>query len=120
MARARWRWSTWQLALFAVVFGSIELTFFTANLAKVTHGGWLTLLIAIVLFTVLLTWRRGAGLVTARRTEREGPLRDFIDTLHATNIPWVPGTAVFPHHPNKETTPLALRANVAHNHAREL
>ncbi|MFG1658253.1 potassium transporter Kup [Micromonospora chersina] len=117
VARVLWRWATWQVAVFAVVAGSIELTFFTANLAKVTHGGWLTLLIAIIVFTVLLTWRRGAELVTARRIEREGPLSDFIDTLHATNIPWVPGTAVFPH-PNKETTPLALRANVAYNHVR--
>ncbi|MET8910356.1 KUP/HAK/KT family potassium transporter [Micromonospora sp. NPDC004551] len=117
VARARWRWPTWRLWVFGVVFGSIELTFFTANLAKVTHGGWLTLLIAGALFTVLLTWRRGAELVTARRIEREGPLAEFIDTLHTTNIPWVPGTAVFPH-PNKETTPLALRANVAHFHVR--
>ena len=30
-------------------------------------------------------------------------------------MPRVPGTAVFPH-PGKETTPLALRANVEHNH----
>ncbi|WP_236647945.1 potassium transporter Kup [Micromonospora sicca] len=117
VAGALWRWAAWRLVLFGVVFGSIELTFFTANLAKVSHGGWLTLLIAIVVFTALVRWRRGAELVTARRIEREGPLRDFIDTLHATNIPWVPGTAVFPH-PNKETTPLALRANVAHNHVR--
>ena len=117
VARAWWHWTTWQLVLFGVVFGSIELTFFTANLAKVTHGGWLTLLIAIILFTALLTWRRGAELVTPRRIEREGPLPEFIDNLHAMNIPWVPGTAVFPH-PNKETTPLALRANVAHNHVR--
>ncbi|WP_375373444.1 potassium transporter Kup [Micromonospora sp. ATA51] len=67
VARVLWHWTTWQVALFAVVVGSIELTFFTANLAKVTHGGWLTLLIAIILFTILLTWRRGAELVTARR-----------------------------------------------------
>ncbi|MEU4471043.1 KUP/HAK/KT family potassium transporter [Micromonospora sp. NPDC023888] len=117
VARVQWHWSAWRLILFGVVFGSLELTFFTANLAKVTHGGWLTLLIALVLFTILLTWRRGAKLVTARRTEREGPLRDFIDGLHAANTPRVAGTAVFPH-PNKETTPLALRANVAHNHIR--
>ncbi|MGI5521573.1 potassium transporter Kup [Micromonospora sp. CA-259024] len=117
VARALWHWTTWRLVLFGLVFGSLELTFFIANLAKVTHGGWLTLLIAIILFTVLLTWRRGAQLVTARRIEREGPLPDFIDTLHATNVPWVPGTAVFPH-PNKATTPLALRANVAYYHVR--
>ncbi|GAB3946911.1 hypothetical protein GCM10027614_41230 [Micromonospora vulcania] len=85
VARLRWRWSTGKLVIFGAVFGSLELTFFTANLAKVTHGGWLTLLIAVVLFTLLLTWRRGAELVTARRIEREGPLRDFIDALHAAN-----------------------------------
>ncbi|WP_241825543.1 potassium transporter Kup [Micromonospora sp. CB01531] len=117
VARALWRWSARRVVLFGVVFGSIELIFFTANLAKVSHGGWLTLLIAVALFTILVTWRRGAELVTPRRTEREGPLRDFIDTLHAADIPRVPGTAVFPH-PNKDTTPLALRANVAHNHVR--
>ncbi|MFU8874573.1 potassium transporter Kup [Micromonospora sp. SL4-19] len=117
VASRRWRWSARRVALFGVVFGSIELIFFTANLAKVSHGGWLTLLIAIVVFTILMTWQRGAELVTARRTEREGPLPDFIETLHDVDLPWVPGTAVFPH-PNKETTPLALRANVAHNHVR--
>ncbi len=117
VARALWHWPTWQITLFGIAFGSIELIFFAANLAKVGHGGWLTLLIASVVFTILLTWRRGTSLVSARRIEREGPLPEFIDTLHTTNIPWVPGTAVFPH-PNKETTPLALRANVAHNHVR--
>ncbi|MFG2053069.1 potassium transporter Kup [Micromonospora sp. NPDC048930] len=117
VARALWHWSVRRVVLFGVVFGAIELVFFAANLAKVSHGGWLTLLIAIVVFTILVTWRRGAELVTPRRVEREGPLAAFIGDLHARNIPWVPGTAVFPH-PNKETTPLALRANVAHNHVR--
>jgi KUP system potassium uptake protein len=117
VARGMWRWPAWRVVLFGAVFGSIELTFFTANLTKVTHGGWLTLLIAAIVFTIMVTWQRGRELVTARRIEREGPLLDFIDSLHAMNIPWVPGTAVFPH-PNKETTPLALRANVAHNHVR--
>jgi KUP system potassium uptake protein len=117
VARGLWHWAAWRVALLGVAFGSIELTFFTANLSKVTHGGWLTLLIAVIVFTIMVTWQRGRELVTARRIEREGPLPDFIDTLHTMDIPQVPGTAVFPH-PNKDTTPLALRANVAHNHVR--
>ncbi|ASW57722.1 potassium transporter Kup [Plantactinospora sp. KBS50] len=117
LARDLWRWDGWRVALFAVVFGSLEATFFAASLTKVTHGGWLTLLIAAALFIAMLTWRRGRELVTARRVEKEGPLRDFIDGLRAADIPQVPGVAVFPH-PNKETTPLALRANVAHNQVR--
>jgi KUP system potassium uptake protein len=117
VAHGLWRWAPWQLALFAVIFGSLELTFFTANLSKITHGGWLTLLIATLVFTIMVTWQRGRELVTARRIEREGPLRQFINTLHTLELPRVPGTAVFPH-PNQDTTPLALRANVTHNHIR--
>jgi KUP system potassium uptake protein len=115
VARKLWRWAIWRCVLVGIIFGGAELTYFAGNLTKITHGGWLTLLIAIIVFTTMLTWQRGREIVTARRAEMEGPLLDFIDQLHATNVPRVPGTAVFPH-ATKETTPLALRANVAHNH----
>ena len=115
VARALWHWKTWQLVVFGVVFGGIELTYFGANLTKVTHGGWLTLLIAAGVFTAMVTWQRGREIVTARRFEKEGLLLDFIAGVRADGVPRVPGTAVFPH-PNNQTTPLALRANVAHNH----
>jgi KUP system potassium uptake protein len=114
VARASWKWPAWKLALAGVVFGGTELTFFAANLTKIVHGGWLPLLIAAAIFTVMTTWQRGREIVTARRVELEGPLGDFIDDLHAHEVMRVPGTAVFPHL-SKETTPLALRANVAYN-----
>lgn len=53
--------------------------------------------------------------MTARRTEAEGPLLDFITSLRGTDVKRVAGTAVFPH-PTMQTTPLALRANVERNH----
>ena len=69
------------------------------------------------MFTVLTTWQRGRELVTLRREQDEGPLQAFIDALHGRGPPLhrVPGTAVFLNR-GKETTPLALRANVEHNH----
>jgi KUP system potassium uptake protein len=115
VARAQWRWPPWQLCGLGLLFGVVELTFFSANLLKVREGGWLTLLIAAAVFTVMTTWQRGREIVTARRTEMEGSLRSFIDEVHAGRVLRVPGTAVFPH-ASKETTPLALRANVEHNH----
>jgi KUP system potassium uptake protein len=115
VARVRWRWAGWKLALVAVVIGGAEVTYFAANLTKVAHGGWLPLLIAVSVFTIMKTWERGRQIVTERRTKKEGPLPGFIDDLRDANITRVPGTAVFPH-PTKETTPLALRANVEHNH----
>ena len=101
--------------LVAVVFGGVELTFLAANLTKIVHGGWLPLLVAAVVVTVMTTWQRGRRIVTARRVELEGPLPDFVEELQRRRIPRVPGTAVFPH-PTKETAPLALRANVEFNH----
>jgi KUP system potassium uptake protein len=117
VARSRWHWAPWRLVLAGVVFGGTELTFFSANLTKVTHGGWLTLLIALVVFTLMLTWQRGRQIVSARRAEMEGALPGFLDTIHTNRVKVqrVPGTAVFAH-PNKDTTPLALRVNVTYNH----
>ena len=100
-----------------VVFLSAELTFFAANLTKIAHGGWLPLLVAAVVFTVLMTWQRGRVVVTRNRTAEEGVLTEFLDHLHHLDPPLhrVPGTAVFLN-ASADTTPLALRTNVEHNH----
>ncbi|HWH99290.1 MAG TPA: KUP/HAK/KT family potassium transporter, partial [Propionibacteriaceae bacterium] len=115
VARSLFQWSTWQLVLAAVMFGGTEVTFLAANLTKVFHGGWLPLLIAAVMFTVMTTWQKGRTLITDRRNHEEGPLADFVERLHTDPVTRIPGTAIFPH-PTKQTTPLALRANVQHNH----
>jgi KUP system potassium uptake protein len=117
VARLLWHKPRRLIALGAVVFLIVELAFFAANLTKVAHGGWLPLAIAFAVFTVLTTWRKGRDIVTANRSREEGSLREFIDELDGRDFPVqrVPGTAVFLN-ANPHTTPLALRANVEHNH----
>lgn len=114
-ARSAWRWPVAGLAVLWVLFSVLELTFLAANLTKVAHGGWLPLVIALVMVTLMLTWGRGRELVTRRRVELEGPLSDFIDQMRRERPQRVEGTAVFLH-PSKETVPLALRENVVFNH----
>ncbi|GAA1936731.1 potassium transporter Kup [Kitasatospora viridis] len=117
VARVMMRKPRWLIAVGAVVFLTTEIAFFAANLTKVVHGGWLPLLVAFTVFTVLITWQRGRQIVTPNRTALEGPLRAFVDEVDAMDPPVhrVDGTAVFLN-ANLETTPLALRANVEHNH----
>ena len=115
VARRRWHWRPWQLVLAAVTFGGIELSFLGANLTKVLSGGWLPLLIAATLALIMTTWRKGREITVQNRTAAEGPLQDFIEKVRKHQITRVRGTGVFPH-PTKDTTPLALRANVEHNH----
>jgi KUP system potassium uptake protein len=114
-ATTAWRWPWWKLALVAVVIGGLELTFLAGNLAKIAYGGWLPLLVAAVVVTVMTTWYRGQSIITARRAEREGGIPAFVEQLRAEPAPRVCGTAVFPHL-TKETVPLGLRANLEFNH----
>ena len=116
-ARHQWRWPLWIVLTGGGVLLAIDLLFFAANLTKLLHGAWLPLLIGIITFTILTTWQRGRELVTQLRVHDEGPLRAFIEQLHAMKPPLarVPGTAVFLNR-GKDTAPLAMRANVEHNH----
>jgi KUP system potassium uptake protein len=100
----------------AIAFLIVDLTFFTANLPKIVHGGWFPLAIAAIVFIVLTTWQRGREIVTKKRTELEGPLRDFVEEIRDPEQPISrsPRTGIFLD-ANPETTPLALRANVEHN-----
>ncbi len=115
LARLVWRVAAWKIAVASVLIVGVELVFFAGNLAKLLHGGWLPLLIAGAVVLVMFTWREGAASVRARRQEIEGPLSDFIEMVHERDVPRVPGLAVYPH-PDKLTTPLALRQNVEFNH----
>jgi KUP system potassium uptake protein len=117
VARLRWHWHKWKLAAVAALFVPMEATFLAGNLGKIAHGGWLPLAIGGGVYTLMTTWHRGSEIVRANRMRQEGPLREFIAELHAMQppLPRVLGTAVFLN-PARDTTPLALRANVEHNH----
>jgi KUP system potassium uptake protein len=116
VVRYQWGRPMWLAAAGAVPLLTVDLLFFAANLTKLPHGAWLSLLIAIAVFTVLVTWQRGRQLVTQLREQDEGPLRTFVDDLHARRPPLhrVPGTAVFLNR-GSTTAPLAMSANVEHN-----
>ncbi|HEY0534162.1 MAG TPA: KUP/HAK/KT family potassium transporter [Actinoplanes sp.] len=119
VARQRWRTPVWLLVTAATPLLLVDLLFVAANLTKLVHGAWLPLLIGLTAFTVMTTWQRGRAIVTAERKKREGSLSEFIDELrdNPSATVRVPGTAVFLNR-GKETAPLAMRANVEHNHVR--
>lgn len=117
VARIRWNTPLWLLLLGAGALLTVDLLFLAANMTKLVHGAWLPLLIALTAFTVMTTWERGRTIVTPAREQAEGPLRAFVDQLNedTARVVRVPGTAVFLNR-SKDTTPLAMRANVEHNH----
>jgi KUP system potassium uptake protein len=119
VARLKWHTPLWLLGIGAFLLLGVDLLFVAANLTKLVHGAWLPLLIGLTAFTVMTTWQRGREIVTAERERREGPLPEFVERLRNNKalIRPVRGTAVFLNR-GKQTAPLALRANLEHNHIR--
>ncbi|MFN8032722.1 MAG: potassium transporter Kup [Mycobacterium sp.] len=117
IARNRWHWPLWIVVLGGGLLLVVDLMFFAANLTKLVHGAWLPLLIGILAFTVMTTWQKGREIVTRARDEAEGPLPEFIAEIdsHQPPLPRIPGTAIFLNR-GSQTAPLAMRANVEHNH----
>jgi KUP system potassium uptake protein len=115
IAHTRWRVPLWLIVVGGSALLGVDLLFVAANLTKLVHGAWLPLLIAIITFTIMMTWQRGSTIVTRKRDIAEGPLDAFVDQLSKRRgLLRVPGTAVFLNRGSK-TAPLALRANVEHN-----
>jgi KUP system potassium uptake protein len=97
-----------------VLFLTIDLAFFGANALKVMQGGWVTLAVALALFTLMTTWKTGRRLVAERLTARAAPLDAFIATIERARPTRVPGTAVFMT-AQPTGTPPALAHNLRYN-----
>ena len=116
IARVRWRTPMWLIVIGGGALLAVDLMFVAANLTKLVHGAWLPLLIAVIVFTIMTTWRRGQEVVTREREKEEGPLREFVHqlALRHPRLMRVPGTSVVLNR-GKQTAPLAMRANVKFN-----
>jgi len=112
--RERWRWPAWVAASLMLIFLSVDLAFFGANALKLMQGGWVTLAVATLIFTLMTTWRTGRRLVAEQLTARAIPLDDFIASVAALRPVRVPGTAVFMT-AQPTGTPPALAHNLRYN-----
>jgi KUP system potassium uptake protein len=114
VARRIWRWSFWLVGVVGAVFLTIDLSFFAANTIKIEHGGWFPLVLGVVVFTILTTWRRGRELVIREIRQGGLALEPFISSLAAHPPLRVPGTAVFLT-ASQGSVPHALLHNLKHN-----
>ena len=91
----RWKWPVWAAALLMGMFLTIDLAFFGANALKIVQGGWLPLVVAIVIFIVMTTWRTGRSIVAERLAARAVMLEDFYSIVEYMKPVRVPGTAIY-------------------------
>lgn len=114
VAYRRWKWKKSTVFVIGFVMIGIELVFVGANLPKIPHGGWFPLLIALGIFTLMTTWKRGRRILSVRLKAQTKNFQDFVQEEISHPIHRIPGTAIFMTS-DPEMTPPALARNVQHN-----
>ena len=109
-----WKWKLWQALLLIVPFVVVDATFFSANMLKLFEGAWAPLLFGITMVMLILTWRRGSGILISKTRRTEVPIDTLFRSLEKKPPHIVPGTAVFLTS-DPEFAPTAMLHNLKHN-----
>jgi len=112
----RYRWHLPLTLCFAATgfFIIMDIMLFSSSALKLFHGGWFPLLLGAVLFTGMMTWKRGRQLVFQNLQKHAIPLEDFLASLFVAPPTRVYGTAIFLRG-ESDGVPHALLHNLSHN-----
>ena len=114
VVRKLWGWPVWLAAAVVAGFMAIDLAFLAANLLKILEGGWVPLVLASIMMTIMWTWVRGTKLLTLKTRRDSIPTRELIAMLTKSKPTRVKGTAIFLTS-DTSVAPSALMHNLKHN-----
>ncbi|WP_428668825.1 potassium transporter Kup [Reyranella sp.] len=95
MAVRAWQWR-WPVAI--VVLGgflAVDITLLSANMVKFLQGGWVPLVLALLIFTAMWTWLQGRRAVAARENEGALPMETLLNSINPSRVHRPQGTAVY-------------------------
>jgi KUP system potassium uptake protein len=115
-----WRWNIAAVIAVCILFGGVEAFFFSSNILKITHGGWLPIAIGGILFYAMTTWKIGREQIR-KRLQSTMQFDQFVASIELSGLladelspHRVRGTAVFLAS-SPVGTPIALLNNLKHN-----
>ena len=97
-----------------LIFLILDLVFFSATLLKFFEGGWITIIIALAVLFMMLSWISGRERMLKARWNGSIKIKNFLSQIKKNPPKRVPGTAIF-FVPNIEVVPMALINNLKHN-----
>jgi KUP system potassium uptake protein len=114
VVRYGWGYSLGVCLFSTSFFMFIDAAFFSANMLKFVEGGWFPLAMGTLLFTLMVTWRRGREILFGHLKASAIDLKPFLKSLFAAPPARVEGTAVFLAG-TLDSVPRAMLHNLAHN-----
>lgn len=116
VARERGHWRLWTALLSLAGFLFVDLVYFGSNLMRIPHGGWFPVIVGVVSFTVMATWRRGGELLAEQTDKKAKPIEELVRDLRRDKVARVNGTGVFLT-PRLQHAPPSLNHHIERNHS---
>ena len=108
-----WKWKPWASIPLLALFFILDTAYLGANLTKIPDGGWVPLVMGLMIFTLLTTWSRGRMLMRQGMDDGSLPMDVFAKSAHSSTTR-VQGTAIFMAS-SSAGVPSALLHNLKHN-----
>ncbi len=109
-----WKWGWFRTCSLVALFTVVDLAFFSANLLKIPDGGWFPLMMGLIIFTIMTTWKKGRSLLFKRLKSEAMEIVPFIEAIGNHPPTRVPGNAIFMT-TNLYGVPHAMLHNLKHN-----
>jgi len=110
-----WQWKKSASIIFLAIFLTIDFVFFSSNSLKIPTGGWLPLVIGIVLFLMMTTWIQGRAMLAEYMDERRVLFEDLEDKIVSRQAAIVKGSAIYLAK-SLHGVPQVFLHNFEHNH----
>ena len=114
VVRYAWKYPLWLCIAATGIFFVVDFAFWASNMLKLLDGGWFPLVIGGLIFTLMITWKQGRNLLSAKQKDEGLALKDFLESVFVSPPVRVEGTAVFLSS-DSGTVPNALLHNLKHN-----
>ena len=112
--RRLWKWNLFASCGIISLFLLLDVSFFAANLMKIKDGGWVSIVVAIGAFFLMLTWDKGRVMLRQKIVSAAVSVKDFLADVETLKPTRVPGISVFLAG-NQAGVPRTLLHNYKHN-----
>ena len=95
LARTSWGWSRWRAGAVCGFFLIVDLGYAAGNIGKIPEGGWFPLTVALLVYTLMSTWRSGNWKLQKSESELADDWESFQSKFKLEGVRRIPGTAVY-------------------------
>lgn len=115
VATHNWKWSVGRALPIFGLFLMIDLGFFSASALKLLEGGWVPVLIGLIIYVLMTTWKTGRTNLYLHLKNNSMSITSFCNLLREDKPTYVRGTAIYMSG-DPTGVPLPLLLNYRLNH----